>query len=71
MIMRDERCAETIQRLLDDLNDLLLSRKAGDRGGNLAENLEEKVRRGPWKSGFGGTSWVYLKTSAVDFPIDC
>lgn len=64
VIMRDERCAETIQRLLDDLNDLLLSRKAGD-------NLEEKVRRGPWKSGLGGTSWVYLKTSAVDFPIDC
>ena len=46
VIMRDERCAETIQRLLDDLDDLLLSRKAGDRGGNLAENLEEKVRGG-------------------------
>lgn len=45
MIMRDERCAETIQRLLDDLHGLLLSRKAGDRGGVLAENVEEKVPR--------------------------
>lgn len=43
MIMRDERCAETIERLLDDLDGLLQSRKAGDRDSNLAENAEEKV----------------------------
>lgn len=30
VIMRDERCAQTIQRLLDDLHGLLLSRKVGD-----------------------------------------
>lgn len=56
MIMRDERCAETIQRLLDYLHGLLQSRKAGDRDGNLAENAEEKVRGGGLR--LGGTVWV-------------
>ena len=60
--MRDERCAETIQRLLDDLDDLLLSRKAGDRGGNLAENLEEKVRGG--EPGYGGLTPGIIERAA-------
>lgn len=62
VIMRDERCAETIQRLLDDLHGLLQSRTAGDRDGNLAENVEEKVWGGAWKNGAGGnTSRMELK----------
>lgn len=57
MIMRDERCAETMQRLLDDLTGLLLSRKAGDRGGNLVENVEEKVRGRLGKKVWVGVQW--------------
>lgn len=53
MIMRDERCAETIQRLLDDLQGLLLSRRAGDRDANGVENVEEKVRGGMGRGGGG------------------
>eukprot|EP00903_Cladosiphon_okamuranus_P015016 g13894.t1 len=51
VIMRDERCAETIQRLLDDLHGLLQSRKAGDRDGNLAGNVEEKNPGPVWGGG--------------------
>lgn len=45
MIMRDERCAETIHRLLNDLDGLLVSRHVGDTGSFLAGNLDEKVWR--------------------------
>lgn len=43
VIMRDERCAETIHRLLDDLHGLLLSRKAGDRDDFGVGEFEAKV----------------------------
>lgn len=43
VIMRDERCAQTIQRLLDDLHGLLLSRKVGDEYVEGGHNVGEKV----------------------------
>ncbi len=52
MIMRDERCAETIHRLLDDLHGLLLSRKAGDSDDFGAGSVEAKV----WFEGVGVAS---------------
>lgn len=45
MIMRDERCAETIDRLLNDLDGLLVSRHVGGTGSFLAGNMDEKVWR--------------------------
>ncbi|CAM9994115.1 unnamed protein product, partial [Ectocarpus sp. 12 AP-2014] len=49
VIMRDERCAETIHRLLNDLDRLLVSRRVGDTGSFLAEKLYEKA------PGWGGS----------------
>ncbi|CBJ30237.1 conserved unknown protein [Ectocarpus siliculosus] len=49
VIMRDERCAETIHRLLNDLDGLLVSRQVGDTGSFLAGNLDEKA------PGWGGS----------------
>ncbi|CAM9400850.1 unnamed protein product [Ectocarpus fasciculatus] len=43
VIMRDERCAETIHRLLNDLDGLLVSRHIGDTGSCLAGSLDEKA----------------------------
>ncbi|CAN0358966.1 unnamed protein product, partial [Ectocarpus sp. 12 AP-2014] len=47
--MRDERCAETIHRLLNDLNGLVVSRHVGDTGSFLAGKLDEKA------PGWGGS----------------
>ncbi|CAM9708199.1 unnamed protein product, partial [Ectocarpus sp. 4 AP-2014] len=49
VIMRDERCTETIHRLLNDLDGLLVSRHVGDTGSFLAGKLDEKA------PGWGGS----------------
>ncbi|CAM9880890.1 unnamed protein product, partial [Pylaiella littoralis] len=72
VVMRDERCAETIQRLLDDLRGVLLSRRAGDRDANGLENVQEKglgwgdtsIRRARG-GGLGGSAESVAGTSSA------
>ncbi|CAM9618005.1 unnamed protein product [Scytosiphon promiscuus] len=73
--MRDERCAQTIERLLDDLDGLLLSRKVGDEDVGCGRDDGDK---GPaWgvgsssdrPEGVGGGS-EYAATSSTPAALD-